>query len=134
LQGKTPVHLERPIAPKPRTEVREFDGRIPRKTGGIVGTGTIGRVDVPVLSPDETVLFTALRQRRKQLATEQGLPPYVIFHDSTLLAMAREKPRSLTALGELPGIGAAKLARYGTDFLSVISGHAGSPGAAQEHG
>lgn len=65
-------------------------------------------------------LFDALRAKRTALAKEQGVPPYVIFHDSVLRDMTGFKPRTLTALAELPGIGTAKLEKYGTDFLEVI--------------
>ncbi|WP_108812518.1 DNA helicase RecQ [Sphingorhabdus sp. Alg231-15] len=65
-------------------------------------------------------LFDALRSKRMELAKDQGVPPYVIFHDSVLRDMTGFKPRSLSALGELPGIGAAKLEKYGEDFLNVI--------------
>lgn len=65
-------------------------------------------------------LFDSLRAKRMELAKEQGVPPYVIFHDSVLRDMTGFKPRSLTALAELPGIGAAKLEKYGDPFLAVI--------------
>ncbi len=65
-------------------------------------------------------LFEALRAERMRLAREQGVPPYVVFHDTTLREMARAKPRSLVELGEVQGVGAAKLARYGGAFLAVI--------------
>ncbi len=65
-------------------------------------------------------LFDALRSKRMELAKDQGVPPYVIFHDSVLRDMTGFKPLSLSALGELPGIGAAKLEKYGEDFLNVI--------------
>ncbi|GAB5482051.1 MAG: DNA helicase RecQ [Parasphingorhabdus sp.] len=65
-------------------------------------------------------LFDALRAKRMELAKDQGVPPYVIFHDSVLRDMTGFKPHSLSALGELPGIGAAKLEKYGEDFLNVI--------------
>jgi ATP-dependent DNA helicase RecQ len=48
------------------------------------------------------------------------VPPYVIFHDSTLREMAALRPGSLTAMAEVPGVGAAKLQRYGPAFLEVI--------------
>ncbi|VAV92845.1 ATP-dependent DNA helicase RecQ [hydrothermal vent metagenome] len=65
-------------------------------------------------------LFDALRAKRMELAKDQGVPPYVIFHDSVLRDMTGFKPRNLPALSELPGIGAAKLDRYGDEFLRVI--------------
>jgi len=68
-------------------------------------------------------LWEALRARRKALAEEQGVPPYVIFHDATLREMARLRPNSAEALLEVSGVGAAKLERYGAFFLEVIREH-----------
>lgn len=72
--------------------------------------------------PEDEALFQALRARRLELAKEQGVPPYVIFHDTTLVAIARERPISIKALSSLPGVGHAKLQRYGEDFLRVVAG------------
>jgi ATP-dependent DNA helicase RecQ len=66
-------------------------------------------------------LFEALRARRLELAREQGVPPYVIFHDSTLREMAQARPRDADDLAGISGIGAKKLERYGADFLAVIT-------------
>jgi ATP-dependent DNA helicase RecQ len=68
-------------------------------------------------------LFEALRTLRRDLAAEAGVPPYVIFHDSTLRDMAALRPASLSDLGKLVGIGARKLEAYGEAFLSVILQH-----------
>ena len=65
-------------------------------------------------------LFEALRALRRELAQEAGVPPYVIFHDSTLRAMAEARSRSLAELGALPGVGAKKLEAYGARFLKAI--------------
>jgi ATP-dependent DNA helicase RecQ len=65
-------------------------------------------------------LFDALRARRRELAVEAGVPPYVIFHDSTLREMAERKPGSLQALAQVSGVGTAKLERYGAAFVEVI--------------
>ncbi|MER3461699.1 MAG: DNA helicase RecQ [Armatimonadota bacterium] len=70
-------------------------------------------------------LFAALRGLRSELAREQNVPAYVIFHDSTLGEMAEVKPRSLQSLGRISGVGATKLERYGEAFLEVIQKHAG---------
>jgi len=66
-------------------------------------------------------LFEALRAKRRELAEEAGVPPYVIFHDATLRAMASQRPASRDALGRIQGIGAKKLDAYGTAFLKVIA-------------
>jgi ATP-dependent DNA helicase RecQ len=70
--------------------------------------------------PDET-LWQALRAKRFALAKEQGVPPYVIFHDTTLLEMVRQRPRDRASLAQIPGVGRSKLERYGEIFLEVIS-------------
>jgi ATP-dependent DNA helicase RecQ len=67
-------------------------------------------------------LFEALRARRRDLAKEAGVPPYVIFHDSTLREMAELKPETLTALSRVSGVGQAKLDRYGEAFVEVVRG------------
>ncbi|OQW72433.1 MAG: DNA helicase RecQ [Proteobacteria bacterium ST_bin13] len=65
-------------------------------------------------------LFEALRTKRRELATEAKVPPYVIFHDSVLREMAALKPASRVALGQITGIGARKMEAYGDAFLAVI--------------
>jgi len=72
---------------------------------------------------DET-LFEALRALRKSLADAQGVPPYIIFGDATLVEMARDLPASPAALLEITGVGQKKLERYGEEFLAVIQQHA----------
>jgi len=68
-------------------------------------------------------LFEALRRKRTELARAQNVPPYVIFHDKTLIELAATRPASRTAMAKVPGIGDAKLERYGEAFLAVIAGH-----------
>ena len=72
-------------------------------------------------------LFEALREKRKQVAAQHSVPPYVIFHDSTLREMAAEKPDSLAAMSRIGGVGEAKLARYGEGFLQVVAAHEAEP-------
>lgn len=72
-------------------------------------------------------LFEKLRARRMELAKAQNVPPYVIFHDKTLAELAQRCPRTIVELASVPGIGAAKLARYGEAFLEVINGHQDAP-------
>ena len=71
-------------------------------------------------NPADNPLFEALRERRRELAKEAGVPPYVIFHDSTLRDMAAQRPSSPQQLAMLSGIGARKLEAYGDAFLQVI--------------
>jgi ATP-dependent DNA helicase RecQ len=65
-------------------------------------------------------LFEALRAWRRTRAKEQGVPPYVIFHDSTLREVAAVKPSSLSALSRIEGIGDTKLDRHGESLLSAL--------------
>jgi ATP-dependent DNA helicase RecQ len=66
-------------------------------------------------------VFEALRAERTRLARQQGVPPYVVFQDATLRAMALSRPSSVDDLIALPGIGQAKLERYGAAFLAVLA-------------
>jgi ATP-dependent DNA helicase RecQ len=65
-------------------------------------------------------LFERLREMRLRIARERGVPPYVIFHDTTLREMARLKPRTLDALHTIYGLGERKIADYGQQCLDVI--------------
>ncbi len=67
-------------------------------------------------------LWEALRECRRRLAAEQNLPPYVIFHDSTLKEMLAARPADRDALLRVSGVGQAKLERYGEQFLAVLRG------------
>jgi len=75
--------------------------------------------------PHALPLFEALREERTRLAKAQGVPPYVIFHDATLRAMAMAVPKHPHDMLNLPGVGQAKLDRYGEDFLAVVQRVAG---------
>jgi ATP-dependent DNA helicase RecQ len=71
-------------------------------------------------APSNVALFDRLRALRKHLADRQGVPPYVIFHDATLRKMVASRPATLTEFARLPGVGQAKLARYGEAFIAVL--------------
>jgi ATP-dependent DNA helicase RecQ len=66
-------------------------------------------------------LFEALREARRKLAAEAGVPPYLIFHDSTLREIAEHKPANLGELARVQGVGAVKLERYGEAMLQALS-------------
>ena len=72
------------------------------------------------LDPAAEQLFEALRALRRDLALAQGVPAYVVFHDATLRAVAARAPRTLAELGQVSGIGEAKLARYGEAVLAKV--------------
>jgi ATP-dependent DNA helicase RecQ len=108
LRGEVPVAFRKEI------EVGRERRRKPREAAS-----------APVeLAPAEEGLWQRLRAKRLELARAQGVPPYVIFHDATLIEMVRRAPRSLDELGQIPGVGRSKLERYGGVFLQVVAGQA----------
>jgi ATP-dependent DNA helicase RecQ len=76
------------------------------------------------LDADAEGLFAELKDLRRRLATERRVPAYVVFSDATLLAMARERPRTPDELLSVSGVGATKLERYGDAFLAAIASYA----------
>jgi ATP-dependent DNA helicase RecQ len=68
-------------------------------------------------------MFEALRARRRELAAEAGVPPYVVFHDSTLREIAETRPVTLAELGRVAGVGETKLKRYGEAMLDAVRAH-----------
>jgi ATP-dependent DNA helicase RecQ len=62
-----------------------------------------------------------LRVERGRLAREQGVPPYIIFHDTTLIALAQRRPQTMADLVGVPGMGKTKIERYGAAFLAALA-------------
>ena len=79
--------------------------------------------DKKPLDADDQPLFDELRALRKSLAGENSVPPFVIFHDKTLLEMVAKQPLSLAEMAQINGVGEHKLNRFGEAFLSVIQTH-----------
>jgi ATP-dependent DNA helicase RecQ len=73
--------------------------------------------------PYDETLFDELRNLRKQLADTQGVPPYIVFGDATLVQMARDKPIDEQELLAITGVGQHKLEKYGRDFLDAITAY-----------
>ncbi|MDP9324951.1 MAG: HRDC domain-containing protein, partial [Candidatus Dormibacteraeota bacterium] len=106
LGGEAPQSVELELAPvTPRSRSRR--GKAAASAGD-------------PLSGDASVLFGALRDWRLEVARGADMPPYVIFHDKTLAEIARRQPTSLHDLAEIPGIGPAKLERYGSAVLALL--------------
>jgi ATP-dependent DNA helicase RecQ len=72
------------------------------------------------IETEDQGLWNALRSCRKRLAEEQGVPPYVIFHDATLREMLESRPLTPEQLRSITGVGDSKLKRFGDEFLAVI--------------
>jgi ATP-dependent DNA helicase RecQ len=101
LKGDVPVMLA--LAPKSERKRRK------ERAGGV--------------NPLGDPLFEALRALRRELATEAGVPPYVIFHDAVLRDMAAGRPSNSDQLGRINGVGARKLEAFGDAFLACIRNH-----------
>ena len=99
-----------------------------RRRGG--GGERRAALAAPELGEENQALFEALRSWRLAQAREQGVPPYVVFHDRTLIEIAGGRPASLAELGRVAGVGQAKLERYGEAVLDVLRGHYGITGRA----
>jgi len=111
LTGKTTFAMRKDVqAPAPRGKVRK-ETRNARggkgETGGSPASG-------------DDALVNALRALRSRLAAEGNVPPYVIFHDRTMLELAAKKPLSAGALHGITGMGDVKIARYGTAIIEAI--------------
>ncbi|MDH5833087.1 DNA helicase RecQ [Luteimonas kalidii] len=104
LKGEQPVMLRRVAAQRDRA----------------ARSRTASAVDE--LDPADQPVFEALRELRTRLAREQNVPPYVIFHDSTLRQIASRRPADEGELAGIAGIGGGKLARYGALVLDAVAG------------
>lgn len=112
LRGEVTLELRREL--KPQTTVRSSSASPASPASQLV-------------RGEEREQWEALRALRRKLAEEHGVPPYVIFPDSTLLEMLRSQPTSLSDMAKVSGIGARKLERYGEAFLEVLGGQAEAP-------
>lgn len=82
------------------------------------------RLSKTYLSEDvDVALWEALRECRRQLAGDQGIPPYIIFHDSTLQEMCATVPQTMEQFSRLSGVGERKRDKYGPAFLQAINNH-----------
>jgi len=106
LKGEQPVMLQ-------EASLRAAATRKPRRT-------RVPRAEAHAGRSAGSAEFEALRAWRKEEATRQAVPAYVIFPDRTLEEIAAQRPRNLDALAEVHGVGASKLDRYGLDVLRVL--------------
>ncbi|MDN5850382.1 MAG: HRDC domain-containing protein, partial [Nitrococcus sp.] len=102
LRGEQPLHVRRDRKPeRPSSQAKP-------------------RADI---APEDAALWEALRALRKRLAAEQGVPGYVIFHDTTLLEMVARRPASDAEFLALTGVGERKLEAFGAPFMQAIAAH-----------
>ena len=118
LRGQKTVRLRKDASTRPRT-----------------GTGR--RPEAVAIDSEDQGLWETLRQTRRELAEEAGVPPYVVFHDATLREMLHRRPASLEEMLAIHGVGQAKLERYGAAFLDALRGDenpepASAPGSSAQ--
>ena len=96
-------------------------------------TKTVSAAAADVLTtPEREALFERLRARRMAVAEEQGVPPYAIFPDRTLLELVRYRPRDLEEFGCMSGVGKVKLDRFGPVFLESLAEHEAESGRPED--
>ena len=108
LRGERQLRLRRPAKTAPKRNERR-----------LVDKSRINAEVVDLEGVDEGV-YEALRTWRREVSKEHGVPAYTVFHDSTLRELARVRPRSLSELRSISGIGATKLERYGEALLETL--------------
>ncbi|MDC0361947.1 DNA helicase RecQ [Halioglobus sp.] len=88
-------------------------------------TTKVAKQTTRTVLPDtiDIALWEALREHRRELAEQQDVPPYVIFHDRTLQEMCHSLPTNPQQFGRLTGVGERKLQKYGRSFIALINGH-----------
>jgi ATP-dependent DNA helicase RecQ len=106
LRGEAMVMLREDSAPAGAARVRRSNA---------AASGSAG------LAADVEPVFTSLRGWRAQQAKAQGIPPYVIFHDSVLRDIAAAQPATIAELGQIKGVGSSKLDRYGAAVLAILA-------------
>lgn len=79
------------------------------------------KITLSLETAEEQELFIKLKAKRLELAKAQNLPPYIIFHDTALIEMVKVKPKTAEEMGNISGVGAMKLEKYGDIFLGVIN-------------
>jgi ATP-dependent DNA helicase RecQ len=121
LDGHGGLHLTNESRPVLRGETQLHLRKLTKK----LASGK-QRSKTPFGKAADTEFWNALRDKRKQLATEQGIAAYMIFHDATLMEMVDRRPQTLEQLGLISGVGAKKLEAYGDEFLSVIAEYEGA--------
>ena len=100
------------------------------RTEAVVALPELPPVAVPATAADaDPNLFERLRRWRTEIARQNGVPPYVVFHDRALAELATRRPADLEQMATVPGVGPAKLARYGDELLLLLAQASAGSGA-----
>jgi len=104
-------------------EIKKAARKTKAAKGGTRDLPSGGRAGKGSVRPEDERLWDALREERLKFSREQNVPPYVIFHDATLLDMLKRRPKDLVEFATISGVGSHKLDRYGKAFLAVLAAH-----------
>ena len=121
---------ERPARPAPGRAAPRPDAatRPHARAKGAAKAAPASLAPADLATDADRELFEALRSRRRDLAKANGIAPFMVFPDRTLLELAQQKPANLQALGTIHGIGQTKRERWGEEFLAVIRRFTGTAG------
>ena len=112
LKGNRRLTLRQDAAPRAGARRSRKSGRMSPAAGG--------HVEIAQGSPEQEAVFQALREWRRGIAKEHGVPAYTVLHDTSLREIAQRLPGTEQTLGEVNGVGATKLARYGAAIIDVV--------------
>jgi|GEM_PF-1313634 len=115
-----PLHADNPVF---EPETTQEETRQVEVTAEVSAEEETRPVKLPAVEP-ESEMFTKLANLRREIASADKVPPYMVFHDKALWAMVETMPQDLAAFGKIVGVGQAKLEKYGERFLAVINGSA----------
>ena len=126
LKGDVPVRLREVTQAAERASPRSRGSKSRSRSGGASGSGSNALPPAAAqLDASALARFQALKSWRSEQAKADAVPPYVIFHDSTLAAIAERNPRREPDLHGITGVGEAKRAKYGEDVLRICAAGAG---------
>jgi DNA helicase-2/ATP-dependent DNA helicase PcrA len=120
---RSPSQFLADLRPRPATRVVQLPDRFEEEQARRRSIRSVASAGAD--PADDDPLMAALRAWRTSRAREDHVPPYIVFHDQTLAAIAEIRPASLAGLRRVKGIGAAKLDAYGDEILEVVRTHAG---------
>ena len=103
LKEKTPIQM------------RKYAGKVRLKNKNVKST-----ISLALETEEENELFDQLKAKRMEIALQQKVPPYMVFHDKTLFEMIKVMPKSLDEMSQVSGVGEAKIKSYGKLFLQIL--------------
>jgi len=107
---------------KEKIQMRKVALKVKNKNSVSTNDKTKSKIIFALESDFENELFVKLKAKRLEIAKAQNLPPYIVFHDKTLIEMVKILPKSLNEMTKISGVGEAKIKKYGKKFLQIVSG------------